>query len=236
MLVAGITKVRNESEIIVDTLDHFAEHCDALFVYDDASTDDTAQLCIRHPAVRTVIQGNHWDPHRERAEWKNRQAALVAAQQHDPEWILCFDADERVEMPEFDMNQYDAVRMKLFDFYITEEDVYMPYTDRRWIGPEYREILMMYRNRPGMRFQYPDQREMQLRGNVRLLRAGYVKHYGKAISVEEWERTVDYYMKWPKYREKWEARRGKAVHTVSDFGRPLILWEEKDLYGVRLAP
>ena len=230
MLVAGITKVRNEEHLIQDTLDHFAEHCDAIFVYDDYSTDDTAELCFQHEAVKTVIKGGPLDANRERAEWQNRQAALAAAQIHSPEWILCFDADERVEMPEFDMNRHDAVKMKLFDFYITEEDVDLPYTERRWIGPEYREILMMYRNRKGMRFQYPDQRTMLLRGNQRILRDGYVRHYGKAISVEEWEKTCDYYAKWPKYAEKWKNRRGKAVHSKSDFDRPLILWEERDLY------
>jgi hypothetical protein len=57
---------------------------------------------------------------------------------------------------------------------------------------------------------------------------GYVKHYGKAISVEEWERTCNYYVHYfPRYAKKWAGRRGKAVHTLSDFGRPLIKWEDR---------
>lgn len=234
MLVAGITKVRNESLIIQDTLDHYAEICDALYVYDDYSTDDTPDICEAHPAVARIVRGLSLDTSRERAEHRNRQFALAAAQKDDPDWILCFDADERVEMPD-GWEDYDAIKMKLFDYYITEEDVDLRYTERKWIGPEYRQILMMYRNRKTMRFQYPDQREMQLRGNIKILRDGYVKHYGKAISVEDWERTCDYYAEWPKYAKKWKNRRGKAVHSKSDFGRPLILWEEKDLYGVRLT-
>ncbi len=235
MLVAGITKVRNEEAIIQDTLDHFAEHCDAIFVYDDASTDATPDICEAHPAVQKVIRGKSLDPVRPRAEFRNRQAALVAAQAHLPEWIFCFDADERVEMPK-GWQSYDAVKMKLFDFYITEEDKDLDYTQRRWLGPEYREILMLYKNTPFTRFQHYDQREMTIRKGQRVLRAGYVKHYGKAISVEQWEETCDYYSTWPEqYASKWANRKGKAIHTKSDFGRPLILWEEKDLYGARLS-
>lgn len=235
MFVAGITKVRNESEIIEDTLDHFAELCDGIWIYDDASTDDTVDICLAHPVVQRVIRGAALDPDRPRAEQRNRQAVLAAAQLRRPDWIVCFDADERIELPEEDWTQYDGVRMKLFDFYITEEDVDKRYDERRWMGPEYREILMMYRNLPGIKFQHRDQREMRLRGNVNILRAGYVRHYGKAISVDEWEATCDYYAEWPEpYSTKWKNRRGKAVHSKSDFGRPLILWEEKDLYGMRL--
>ncbi len=235
MLIAGITKVRNEEHLIQDTLDHFAETCDAIYVYDDYSTDATPDICEDHPAVSRVIRGLTLDPDRPRAEFRNRQAALVAAQRDNPEWILCFDADERIEMPD-GWQDYDAVRMKLFDFYITEEDVDLTYKDRRWLGPEYREILMMYRNLVSTKFQYRDQREMRLRGNQKILKAGYVKHYGKAISVDEWEKTCDYYAEWPEpYATKWKNRRGQAVHSMSDFGRPLIRWDEKELYGARLT-
>ena len=73
---------------------------------------------------------------------------------------------------------------------------------------------------------------MRIPKRSKVLRAGYVKHYGKAISVEEWEKTCDYYAEWPEpYGSKWAARRGKAIHTESDFGRPLILWEDKDRFG-----
>jgi glycosyltransferase involved in cell wall biosynthesis len=234
MFVAGITKVRNESEIIQDTLDHYAQWCDKIWVYDDASTDNTVEICKAHPVVAWVIEGKKLDPDRQRAEQRNRQRVLKAAQGADPDWVIYFDADERIEMPEFDWEKYDGVKMKLFDFYITEEDVDKRYDERRWMGPEYREILMMFKNNPALRYQHRDQREMVLRGG-RVLKAGYVKHYGKAISVEEWEKTCDYYAEWPEpYATKWKNRRGKAVHSKSDWDRTLILWDEKDLYGRRL--
>ena len=36
--------------------------------------------------------------------------------------------------------------MKLYDFHITAEDVDRRYDERRWMGPEYRTILMAFRN------------------------------------------------------------------------------------------
>jgi len=56
----------------------------------------------------------------------------------------------------------------------------------------------------------------------------FVKHFGKCLSVEHWEETCDYYMNgFPaSFRQRWETRKGKAIHTHSDFGRRLYTWEE----------
>ncbi|NCU33402.1 MAG: hypothetical protein EOM23_10865 [Candidatus Moranbacteria bacterium] len=73
-------------------------------------------------------------------------------------------------------------------------------------------------------------------------KAGYVKHYGKAISIEEWEKTCDYYInergddqKFKTFKNKWLARRGKAIHTMSDFGSELIQWHEREEKGIPLT-
>jgi glycosyltransferase involved in cell wall biosynthesis len=226
----GITRVRNEEEIIQDTLDHIAGIVDAIVVYDDCSTDNTKAMCLAHPAVVSVVAGEVWNPVRVQAEWETRQGALEAALKHNPEWILCFDADERFEFPDDDLwKKHDGVRMRLFDFYITEADVDLPYTERKWMGPEYRDILMAYRYRNGMRYQHADQREMVLPSQSSVINAGFVKHYGKSISVKQWEDTCEYYAThFPEpYTTKWNNRRGKAIHTASDFGRPLIQWEDR---------
>jgi len=59
---------------------------------------------------------------------------------------------------------------------------------------------------------------------------GDIKHYGKGFSVDQWEKTCDYYIKfWPKYSDKWRKRKGKAIHEdVSDFGNKLIKWTDRD--------
>jgi len=33
--------------------------------------------------------------------------------------------------------------------------------------------------------------------------------------------------KYPKFRKKWEKRKGKAIHNKSDFGNPLIKWKDR---------
>ena len=235
MHLAGITRVRNEQEIIKDTLDHYS-FCDALYVYDDCSTDNTVNICNNHTKVKSVVMGASWDLNRPRAEAQTRQRILEEAQKDKPEWIICFDADERIDWDFKDYENYDGIIMKLFDFYITKEDKDCTYSDRQWLGPEYRNILMMYRNTPHVKFCMMDQREALLRRGAKLLQAGYVKHYGKAISIDEWERTCDYYSTYfgGRYKTKWLNRKGKAIHNQSDFGRPLIKWDEKELKGVRM--
>jgi hypothetical protein len=126
--------------------------------------------------------------------------------------------------------------MKLFDYYITQSDIDKHYSQREFLGPEYRNILIAFRNLPTLDFSSPDQREVHLRSPGTVLNEGFVKHYGKAISVQQWEDTCMYYSRYfPKYSAKWNKRRGKAVHTVSSFGNQLIKWEEKDTKGFQLT-
>ena len=235
-MIAGIAQVRNEEDIIEDTIEHFLTFCDRLYIYDDVSTDRTAAICEAHPDVH-LEQGVVWATDRSGAERDNRQQMLEAATADDADWICTFDADERVELPEQDWRQFDAVCMRLFDFYITEEDVDLPYHERRWMGPEYREIYMLYRNGPNIKFNHHGQRDMWMNVRGKKLFDGFVKHYGKAISVEEWEATCDYYVTYfgEPYRKKWDNRRGKAIHTESDWGRPLITWEERRTAGLPLG-
>lgn len=234
MKLVGITKIRNEQSIIQDTLD-FYSFCDALYVYDDMSTDDTVKICKAHPKVKSLIVGKEWDTNRLRAEYQNRQRVLEEAKKDNPLWIIYFDADERIDWDFQGYESYDGVIMKLFDYYIIEEDKNLSYCQREWLGPEYREILMMFRNTPEVCYAALDQREAFLKTGAKCLHAGYVKHYGKAISIEEWDATCDYYyLNFPQYSQKWFDRKGKAIHTLSDFDRQLIKWEEKEEKGILL--
>lgn len=242
MKIIGLTRIRNEQFIMEDTLNHMAAFCDEVIVYDDCSTDSSIEICRQNPIVTKVICGTWWDPNRKRAEWQNRlqlvKAAQVIANKND--WFIYMDADERIE---FDWeiikhlpSTVIGIKMKLFDFYITPEDVNEHYTRRKFIGPEYRNILMAFRNLPTLDYSSPDQREVHLRHPGTVINQGYVKHYGKAVSIEQWEETCQYYGNFfPKYSFKWKARKGKAIHTRSSFGYPLITWEEKEILGFPLT-
>lgn len=253
MKISGIIRARNESAIIKDTLDHFSQYCNhGIYVYDDASTDDTLDIVKAHTNVKGVIENKDWDLNRTRAEYTTRQAILDLARNDNPDWVLYFDADERLDVDMKILDYYmrspdvDAVFMRLFDAYITEDDLInctldgvdhpptIPYNQRKWFGPEYRDIGMFFRVRPSLRYLHDDQRIASFIGNS--ISFGYVKHYGKAISIEQWESTCDYYIEhFPEsYKKKWKARKGKAIHDKSDFGRELIKWHEKDEKGVLL--
>lgn len=236
--IRGLIKVRNEEHIIKDTLDRWAEFCTAgIYVYDDVSTDRTVEICRNHPAVKDVIIGPFWDPNREKAEWQNRQAVLTRAQQDagPDDWFVYFDADEHpynfehYEM--FNDPRVRAIAMRLYDIYITPDDVDEGYLKRDWVGPEYRTIVFFFRNSPEIKYHLPDQRIVTLPADVgRIPIHGDIKHYGKGFSVEQWEATCDYYIRhWPKYADKWRMRKGKAVKVdyCSDFGNKLIHWADR---------
>lgn len=151
--------------------------------------------------------------------------------------MFCFDPDERagIDLNGYDLKNYTGVRLRLFDFYITPEDMNKEWYDREWIGPEFRDILMMVRPQNVNRFI---DREAFMTAE-RILRAGFVRHYGKAISVENWEAKCTYYAEHlpEPYKSKWESRRGNAIKwdMKSDFGSPLIKWDERDRLGFGLT-
>ena len=251
MKISGIIKVNNEQEIIQETLDHFSKFCNnGVYVYDDCSDDATLSILERHKNINGIYRNLRFDKDRYRHEWQSRQTALAMAQKHSPDWICCFDADERLDVDFDDLlylmrsPNYDAIFMKLFDAYITHYDilnlfgspgppVISNYKERKYFGPEYREIGMFFRNTPYLKYHLPDQRIATFQGGY--LSHGYVKHYGKAISIKQWEDTCTYYINnFPKYAEKWKARQGKAIHDKSDFGNDLITWDEKETKGVLL--
>lgn len=234
--IRGLIKVRNEAHIIKDTLDNWAPFCtEGIYVYDDVSTDSTVAICKAHPAVKEVIEGQVWDGDREKAEWYNRQAILARAQQFSgpDDWFVYFDADEHI----YNFEQYDlfaqpavkAIACRLYDFYITPDDVEKNYKDRQMIGPEYRTIPFFFRNSPFLRYHEPDQRIVTMEPGIMIPIHGDIKHYGKGFSVDQWEQTCDYYIRfWPKYSDKWRKRKGKAIHKdLSDFGSPLITWADR---------
>lgn len=236
-MLIGITRVRNEGLILADTLEHFLGICDQVVLYDDASTDETPEIAAGFDRV-LVIRGTEWRKDRRAEETRHRALLLDKARRLGGEWCLCFDADERLEGDLPDLSA-DGYRFRLFDGYLTQ-DRCEPYTGgalaalpRLW-GPEYRDILMLFRV-DRSRFVGMDNRCPRTEGRIE--QAGVrVRHYGKCLSVAHWEDTCDYYAQhFPEpYRSKWAARRGKAIHSESDFGRPLYRWRDVAAHGVRL--
>lgn len=250
MNIIGITRIRNEQDIIKDTLDHWAKICTGgIYVYDDASTDFTVKVCRAHSSVKEVIESKIWETDREHAEWANRQAILSLAKRNanPDDWFVYFDADERLATgpagqfwkPFFDPN-VKAVACKLYDVYITPMDETKYYDYRDFVGPEYRTIVMFFRNHPDLSYDKPDQRVVNLPNDHRaVVVSGYIKHFGKGISVKHWEETCQYYINYfPKYAKKWQDRLGKAIKSdyKSDFGNKLISFNDVVLGRIEGIP
>ena len=241
-LLVAMTRVRNEALILPDTLEHLGTQVDAIVAYDDASTDQTVDILREHPKVALIVANQSWEPDvaaRKQAEGRHRGLLLdMAAAELPHDWMLCFDPDERVtgNLREFVRNagNSDAVRVRLFDAYMTPDD-HAPYRSdlalldfRRFYGPEQRDILMLWRNRPEIGFAEGHGRTPG--GMSRVTTDLYCQHYGKSLSVEHWEETCDYYIRhfpFETYGKKWTERRGRAIHTESDFNRPLYAWGDE---------
>ena len=226
--IIGISRVRNEAEIIGRCLDNVATFCDEILIYDDCSEDDTVEICKTHPQVKLVIEGFQWEQPPDEAEGRQRKALVdEAINGRGAEWLLIFDADDYHDFSEIDLTVANAIEMRAFDFYITSEDVDKPYYEREWMGPEYRDVMVLVAAHPGIQFAKNRGREPRKLKPPRT-RQGYIKHLGKGISVERWERLCLFYATYyGVYARKWRSRMGKAIHIVSDFNRPLIKWEDR---------
>ena len=232
MELLGLTRIRNESLIIEDTIKHMLKYVPRIFVFDDASEDHTVDICKSFDAV-TVFESSEWSPNRQWAETAHRNFLLEQARSMGAQWCLYMDADERLvgDLPSMDAASPNGYRFQLFDGYMTN-DCALEYQSglledipRMW-GPERRDITMLFRVADS-KYQGLDQREPLVSGDVSTTQV-FVKHFGKCISVEQWEETCEYYSTWfpEPYKSKWESRKGKAIHTVSDFNHKLYSWDE----------
>lgn len=252
MKVIGYCRVRNEALILQETLDHWGQFCDSIYVFDDASTDETFSIANRHPKVARILHNDKWRPGVEQLGRQNGaiyELAINDADSLDDLWVVGFDADERLESfnPSFiewaNRDGFSGILTRLFDHYITPEDADWKYDGklvnlRQMVGPEFRNQLLFFRWTPQVGYRNPVAREPNGVDVSKLVSSGFCRHFGKSISVEHWEETCDYYATYfpEPFRSKWLARKGKAIHTESDFGRPLLTWEKAMSGKAKLGP
>src|SRR6202011_3422754 len=128
----GITRVRNEALILRDTLQYIGQHVDAIVAYDDASIDRTLEILRNDSKVALIIRNGSWEEDiaaRRIAEGRHRGLLLqITRAKLQCDWMFCFDADERVtgDLRGFvqgpRVGNYDSVRIRLFDAYMTPDD------------------------------------------------------------------------------------------------------------------
>ncbi len=246
--LVGITRVKDEKILIQEHLDHMAEFCDALCVYDDLSTDGTFEIIKNHPKVKVILQTDKsWQPKpvgkvKDPLElWKKNQEMLdVAKKELNPEWFIFLDVDEfldedlQKDLPKILASKdYDAICFQMYDFFITEEDKDKPYNGdirslRRFAGTEYRNQLFLFRNVWSLFFKEGAHKEPNGFKNNRVSFTDYkIKHYGKAKSIEDYYKKSQHYLKYRPHMRKTKFKFTQPpVHKdKSDLGK-LVTWEE----------
>ena len=244
--IVGITRVRNEELILRDTLTHMGKIVDVIIALDDDSNDQTKAILKADKKVVKIISKKEWTLNRVEQETEHRAILFEEAKKLNPDWVFYFDADERFDIKRQQLidlpKSIDGIRIQLFDAYISEDDK-EPYKQgnelwnfRQYFGPERRDILMIFRCYNGIEFINLDSREPV--GCRNIVTMFYCQHYGKAISIEQWEETCNYYSTYfpEPYASKWVARKSKAIHIKSDFETDLIKWAEVKSKGIKIYP
>jgi len=87
--------VRDDGRFLPGFLRNVAPQVDGIVALDDGSTDGSDRLLADHPAVLELLRNppdrSRWD------EPGNHRRLVDAALRHGAEWMLCLDADERLE-------------------------------------------------------------------------------------------------------------------------------------------
>ena len=251
-LLTVMLRIRNEELIIEDTLNHLSSFADIICIYDDCSTDNTLLLIKKHPKVALIVENKVWQPNpsdRVKCETLHRSLLLKTIKYNiHTNWIMCCDADERYigDIRSFllseDSKNIDGIRVQLYDAYMTLDDCnsYLsgPLLNfRKYFGPEFRNILMIWKNIDKVEYIGLDKREPNLTQPNNIIIKFLCQHYGKSLSIEHWEDTCDYYANhfpFELYGKKWLHRKGKGIHSKSDFNNILYEWNDL-LFANKLA-
>jgi glycosyltransferase involved in cell wall biosynthesis len=221
--IIGLLRIRNEAHIIQDTLDRMQDFCKHVYIYDDASEDNTVEICKNHPVTAEIICETKWNNNQEYIQSQERKALLEYAKFREPtaSHFIYMDADE---VPFIDdkflkeAKRHDMTVMKLYNAVMTKDDkepVEKLENARKYFDPVPREIPFIFHRSAmyhgGIKCErYPKIPTME--GFFpKVLHKGLVQHYGRAISKEEWDKTCDHYIKnVPALSEKWKGEKKKG--------------------------
>lgn len=93
--LVALLAVRNGMRYLPGLLRNVAPQVDGIVALDDGSSDGSAELLAGHEALIELLQNPT-----DRPEWDevgNHRALIQAALRHCAEWVVCVDADERLE-------------------------------------------------------------------------------------------------------------------------------------------
>ncbi|OBK27006.1 hypothetical protein A5634_23965 [Mycobacterium asiaticum] len=99
MRVLGLFRVHNGADILPRVLDSLSGWCDDIYVIDDRSTDDTAEILSHHPAVTNLVRARSDLPPTPWliGEPPGLELLYRMADFCLPDWIVMIDSDQVVE-------------------------------------------------------------------------------------------------------------------------------------------
>lgn len=193
--------VHNEAaRYLKDVLEHLIAFVDQIVILDDASTDETPEICASYQKV--ILHRNEkrlFYQHEARLRAKLWELTAKSA----PDWILAVDADEIFEdRMKNEVNslinqvEFDGVEFRMFDFWKSTTHYRV---DGLW-NPWPRFSLLLARYFPDIEYTWPDypfhsgRWPMFYRGGdfITFQSDIRVKHYGWARGEEHKEKYLAY--------------------------------------------
>ncbi len=129
MKLNAICIIKNEADIILETLDNALKFCDAIYVFDNGSTDGSWELISQKAAIdpRVIIAGHTDEMYRN--QFRNRVYNMFHKEFSPSDWWYILDADEMLcEDPKpmlVKAMQRDKTQMRVWQaqFYFTDNDL-----------------------------------------------------------------------------------------------------------------
>ncbi len=200
-MLIGAMLVRNEEGRYLErVLEQMAKVCGKIIVEDDASEDNTPEICKAYGAEVTSSIQSYWGT--DELRQRKRLWAMVKLEVKKNDWILCLDADETLTNPEklreaimfADLHpEVDAIAFPLYDMW--DETHYRD--DEHW-NAHTREWVMCVKYDPNREYVW---RETPLHCGRFPLNActNAVMVEGMAIQHWGWSRAPDREAKYKRY-------------------------------------
>ncbi|MFW6174074.1 MAG: glycosyltransferase family 2 protein [Elusimicrobiota bacterium] len=244
-----LSRLRDESLLIPDFLNHIDKFGDEFFFLDDCSNDDSVDLLRSHPKTKKVLRNYFHSRDQSHVQTSQRKLLLDYARNHSKnKWFALIEPDERIvdfdfsKIDKYDKQGITGIYLQLLDGYLTPK-YKKPYTGgklediKRLWGVEMREIMFFFqKDCVDYDICVPGCRQPNLsKGDYTT--DGWVKHFSKCISKEKYEADCDYYTQsMPMLAEKWKKRKGTAIKKdyKSDFGTTLYKWPEVKKHIIKI--